>query len=81
LHDAGGARARNGQRLCTASPESTLTHLDEPLSGGAATARRDLADCLEAAGDRIVCVLSGRPLPVIRVRAGRRPFMQENVPG
>jgi hypothetical protein len=37
-------------------------------------------DYLEAVADRIVCVLSGRPLSVIRVRAGQRPFMQKNVP-
>ena len=37
-------------------------------------------DYLEAVADRIVPVLSGRPLSVIRVRAGQRPFMQKNVP-
>jgi hypothetical protein len=43
--------------------------------------QRDLVDYLEAVADRIVRVLSGRPLSVIRVRAGQRPFMQKNVPG
>ena len=64
-----------------ASPEITLTHLDEPLFDGADATKRDLVDYLEAVGDRIVSVLSGRPLSVIRVRAGQRPFMQKNVPG
>src|SRR5580698_10600120 len=63
-----------------ASPEITLTHLDEPLFDGAEATKRDLVDYLEAVGDRIVSVLSGRPLSVIRVRAGQRPFMQKNVP-
>ena len=63
-----------------ASPEITLTHLDEPLFDGADATKRDLVDYLEAVGDRFVSVLSGRPLSVIRVRAGQRPFMQKNVP-
>jgi bifunctional non-homologous end joining protein LigD len=64
-----------------APPEITLTHLDEPLFDGADATKRDLVDYLEAVADRIVPVLSGRPLSVIRVRAGQRPFMQKNVPG
>jgi DNA ligase D-like protein (predicted polymerase) len=63
-----------------ASAEITLTHLDEPLFDGAGATKRDLVDYLEAVGDRIVSVLSGRPLSVIRVRAGQRPFMQKNLP-
>jgi bifunctional non-homologous end joining protein LigD len=63
-----------------ASPEITLTHLDEPLFDGADATKRDLVDYLEAVGDRFVSVLSGRPLSVIRVRAGQHPFMQKNVP-
>src|SRR3984893_4083990 len=63
-----------------ASPEITLTHLDEPLFDGAGATKRDLVDYLDAVGDRIVCVLSGRPLSVSRVRAGQRPFMQKNLP-
>src|SRR5271154_2485623 len=63
-----------------ASPEITLTHLDEPLFDGADATKRDLVDYLEAVGDRIVSVVSGRPLSVIRVRAGQRPFMQKNLP-
>ena len=63
-----------------ASPEITLTHLDEPLFDGAGATKRDLVDYLEAVEDRIVPVLSCRPLSVIRVRAGQRPFMQKNLP-
>ena len=63
-----------------APPEIRLTHLDEPLFDGADATKRDLVDYLEAVADRIVPVLSGRPLSVIRVRAGQRPFMQKNVP-
>jgi bifunctional non-homologous end joining protein LigD len=63
-----------------ASPEITLTHLDEPLFDGADATKRDLVDYLEAVGDRMISVLSGRPLSVVRVRAGQRPFMQKNVP-
>src|ERR1700753_2645090 len=61
-------------------PEVTLTHLDEPLFDGADATKRDLVDYLEAVSDRIVPVLSGRPLSVIRVRTGQRPFMQKDVP-
>src|ERR1700752_840887 len=63
-----------------APPEITLTHLDEPLFDGADAAKRDLVDYLEAVGARIVRVRRARPLSVIRVRAGQRPFMQKNVP-
>ena len=63
-----------------ASPEITLTHLDEPLFDGAGATKRDLVDYLEAVGDRSSAGLSGRPLSVIRVRAGQRPFMQKNLP-
>jgi bifunctional non-homologous end joining protein LigD len=64
-----------------ATPEITLTHLDEPLFDGADATKRDLIDYLEAVADRILPALRGRPLSVIRVRAGQRPFMQKNVPG
>ena len=64
-----------------ASPQIALTHLDEPLFDGARATKRDLVDYLEAVAGRMVSVLSGRPLSVVRVRAGQRPFMQKNVPG
>jgi bifunctional non-homologous end joining protein LigD len=58
----------------------TLTHLDQPLFDGAGATKRDLIDYLEAVAGLILPELRGRPLSVIRVRAGQRPFMQKNVP-
>ncbi len=57
-----------------------LTHLDEPLFDGAGATKRDLVDYLDAVADAILAGLRGRPLSVIRVRAGQQPFMQKNVP-
>ena len=57
-----------------------LTHLDQPLFDGAGATKRDLVDYLEAVSGLILPELSGRPLSVIRVRAGQQPFMQKNVP-
>jgi len=62
------------------TPEVTLTHLDEPLFDGADATKRDLIDYLEAVAGRLVPQLTGKPLSVIRVRAGQPPFMQKNVP-
>ncbi len=58
----------------------SLTHLDEPLFDGAGATKRDLVDYLEAVSGLILPELRGRPLSVIRVRAGQQPFMQKNVP-
>ncbi len=58
----------------------SLTHLDEPLFDGAGATKRDLVDYLEAVRDLILGELRGRPLSVIRVRAGQQPFMQKNLP-
>ena len=58
----------------------SLTHLDEPLFDGADATKRDLVDYLEAVAPLILPELRGRPLSVIRVRAGQRPFMQKNLP-
>jgi DNA ligase D-like protein (predicted polymerase) len=63
-----------------ATPEIALTHLDEPLFDGANATKRDLIDYLDAVAERILPGLRGRPLSVIRVRAGQQPFMQKNVP-
>ncbi len=57
-----------------------LTHLDEPLFDGAGATKRDLVDYLEAVAPLMLPELRGRPLSVIRVRAGQRPFMQKNLP-
>jgi bifunctional non-homologous end joining protein LigD len=40
----------------------------------------DLVDYLEAVSGLILPELRGRPLSVIRVRGGQKPFMQKNVP-
>ena len=56
-----------------------LTNLDAPLADGPET-KRALVDYLDAVADRIVPVLAGRPLSVVRVRPGQPPFMQKNLP-
>ncbi len=57
-----------------------LTNLDQPLFEGAGATKRDLVDYLDAVADRLVPQLAGRPLSVIRVLRGQKPFMQKNVP-
>jgi bifunctional non-homologous end joining protein LigD len=57
-----------------------LTHLDDPLFDGADATKRDLIGYLEAVADRLIGQLRDRPLSVIRVRAGQKPFMQKNLP-
>ncbi len=65
-------------------PESrdgvALTNLDQPLFDGAGATKRDLVDYLDAIADRILPVLRGRPLSVIRVHRGQEAFMQKNLP-
>ncbi len=56
-----------------------LTNLDGPLADGDET-KRELVDYLDTIADRIVPVLAGRPLSVVRVRPGQPPFMQKNLP-
>ncbi len=57
-----------------------LTNLDQPLFDGAEATKRDLVDYLDAARDRILPELQGRPLSVIRVLRAQQPFMQKNLP-
>ena len=57
-----------------------LTHLDQPLADGTDLTKRELVDYLDVMSDRLVPVLAGRPLSVIRVRPGSEPFMQKNLP-
>jgi bifunctional non-homologous end joining protein LigD len=57
-----------------------LTNLDQPLFEGAEATKRDLVEYLDAVGDRILPVLTDRPLSVIRVHRGQEAFMQKNVP-
>ncbi|GAA1503986.1 ATP-dependent DNA ligase [Sphaerisporangium rubeum] len=58
----------------------SLTNLGKPLFDGAEATKRDLVDYLDAMRDRLLPVLRGRPLSVMRVREGQDPFMQKNVP-
>jgi len=57
-----------------------LTNLDQPLFDGSGATKRDLVDYLDAVRDRIIPELRERPLSVIRVLRGQKPFMQKNVP-
>ena len=66
-----GEEARDGVRL---------TNLDQPLFDGAQATKRDLVDYLDATRERILPELRGRPLSVVRVLRGQRPFMQKNLP-
>ncbi len=58
----------------------SLSHLDQPLFDGTDVTKRELVDYLDAVADRLIPELSGRPLSVIRVRPGSKPFMQKNLP-
>jgi bifunctional non-homologous end joining protein LigD len=57
-----------------------FSHLDVPLHDEDGVTKRDLVDYLDAVADRMVPVLTDRPLSVVRVRPGQAPFMQKNVP-
>ncbi len=57
-----------------------LSNLDQPLFDGAEATKRDLIDYLEFADQRLLRVLRGRPLSVVRVRPGQSPFTQKNLP-
>ncbi|MEP7201560.1 MAG: non-homologous end-joining DNA ligase [Ilumatobacteraceae bacterium] len=58
----------------------SLTNLDQTLFDGADATKRDLIDYLDGVRERIIPVLAGRPLSVIRVHRGQEAFMQKNVP-
>ena len=57
-----------------------LTNLDQQLAADAGATKGDLVDYLDAVADRILPVLTGRPLTVLRALRGRAPFMQKNLP-
>jgi len=57
-----------------------LTNLDQELFPDAGATKRDLVDYLDAVRDRILPVLTDRPLSVIRVLRGQDKFMQKNLP-
>jgi bifunctional non-homologous end joining protein LigD len=58
----------------------SLTNLDQPLFEAAGATKRDLVDYLDAVRDRIIPGLRDRPLSVVRVLRGQKPFMQKNLP-
>jgi DNA ligase D len=58
----------------------SLTNLDQSLFEDASATKRDLVDYLDAVSDRIIPELANRPLSVMRVLRGQKPFMQKNVP-
>jgi DNA ligase D len=58
----------------------SLTNLDQPLFKDANATKRDLVDYLDAVGERIIAELYDRPLSVVRVLRGQKPFMQKNTP-
>lgn len=58
----------------------TLTNLDQSLFEGAGATKRDLVDYLDRMSSRLLPGLRGRPLSVVRVLRGQRPFMQKNLP-
>jgi DNA ligase D len=57
-----------------------LTNLDADLFEGAGATKRQLVDYLDAVRDRIIPVLTDRPLSVIRMMRGQESFMQKNLP-
>jgi bifunctional non-homologous end joining protein LigD len=57
-----------------------LTNLDQELFAGANATKRDLVDYLDAVSDRLIPLLRDRPLSVVRVLRGQKPFMQKNLP-
>ena len=57
-----------------------LTSLDSLLFDGADATKGDLVAYLDAVADRLVAQLRDRPLSVMRVRPGQKPFMQKNLP-
>jgi len=58
----------------------SLTNLDDGLFEEARATKRDLVDYLDAVSDRILPALRERPLTVMRVLRGQKPFMQKNLP-
>ncbi|MFC6011083.1 DNA polymerase domain-containing protein [Nocardia lasii] len=57
-----------------------MSNLDQGLFDGAGVTKRELVEYLEFVGERMVGVLRGRALSVVRVRPGQEPFMQKNLP-
>ncbi|MFG1603943.1 non-homologous end-joining DNA ligase [Actinoplanes sp. NPDC049265] len=58
----------------------TLTNLEQEIFPEAGATKRDLIDYLDAMSDRILPVLTDRPLTVTRVLRGQDAFVQKNLP-
>ena len=58
----------------------SLTNLDQPLFDDAQATKRDLIQYVEAVSEQLLGELRDRPLSVVRVLRGQRPFMQKNIP-
>jgi bifunctional non-homologous end joining protein LigD len=76
---AADARPRRTKKAAESRDGVDLTNLDVPLADGPET-KRELIDYLDAVAERMVPVLAGRPLSVVRVRPGQPAFMQKNLP-
>ncbi|MEO5899951.1 MAG: non-homologous end-joining DNA ligase [Ilumatobacteraceae bacterium] len=64
-----------------AAPDGvSFSNLDQELFTGAGATKGDMVEYLDAVRDRIIPVLRGRPLSVIRVHRGQEAFMQKNLP-
>lgn len=77
---ADGRRAQAGRTGDEVRAGVRLTNLDTELFPGADATKRHLVDYLDAIADRLIPVLAGRPLSVVRVLRGQQPFMQKNLP-
>lgn len=78
--DQSGARPKKAREKADERDGVALTNLDQELFPGAGATKRDLVDYLDVMSGRLVAVLQGRPLSVIRVLRGQDQFMQKNLP-
>ena len=58
----------------------SLTNLDEPLAPDVDATKRDLVDYLDGVAEYLLPVLADRPLTVLRILRGQKPFIQKNIP-
>lgn len=60
--------------------EVRFTSLDDELGDGLGVTKRALAEHYDAFADRLVPLLSGRPLTMVRIRPGAAAFVQRDIP-
>ncbi|MHC9293176.1 DNA polymerase domain-containing protein [Mycobacterium sp. LTG2003] len=58
----------------------SLSNLDEQLAPEDGATKRDLVDYLDGIAEYILPVLADRPLTVLRILRGQKPFVQKNIP-